>query len=79
MSEIQLRPATKENAETAADHICVSYDWRLFLIKEYYLHLRPEDYEFIQFLEGVMIYENNGRYYIINHQTDVTPLPIPVK
>ncbi len=65
--------------ETAVSHICVSHDWHLFLIKEVYLHLRPEDHEFIQFLEGVVIYAENGRYYIINHQTDAQLLPIPPK
>ena len=64
--------------ETAVSHICVSHDWHLFLIKAYYLHLRPEDHEFIQFLEGVVIYEENGRYYIINHQTGAQLLPISV-
>ncbi len=67
------------DGETAVSHICVSHDWHLFLIKEYYLHLRPEDHEFIQFLEGVVIYEQDGRYYITNHQTDAIPLPVPVK
>ena len=66
--------------ETAVSTICVSHDFHLFLIKEVYLHLRPEDHEFIQFLEGVVIYEENGRYYIINHQTGAQLLPIiPIK
>lgn len=63
---------------TAVSHICVSHDWHLFLIKEQYLHLRSEDHEFIQFLEGMVIYEKNGRYYIINHQTGAQQLPIIV-
>lgn len=61
--------------QTAVSNICVSHDWHLFLIKEYYLHLRPEDHEFVQFLEGFVIYEQNGRYYIINHQTGAKLLP----
>jgi len=62
--------------ETGVSTICISHDWHLFLIKEYYLHLRPEDHEYIQFLEGVVIYEKNDRYYIINHQTGAQLLPI---
>lgn len=60
----------------SAGNICVSHDINLFLIKEYYLGLHPEDHEYIQFLEGVVIYERRGEFYIINHQTDARKLPI---
>ena len=56
-------------------NICVSHDINLFLIKEYYLGLRPEDHEYIQFLEGVIVYEQGGEQYIINHQTGAKKLP----
>jgi broad specificity phosphatase PhoE len=58
-------------------NICISHDNSLFLIKEYYLGLRPEDYEYIQFLEGVILYEWDGAYYIANHQTAAKRLPFP--
>ncbi len=61
----------------AYGNICISHDINLFLIKEYYLGLRPEDNEFIQFLEGVIIYKQNGGYYITNHQTEAKRLPFP--
>jgi len=57
-------------------NICVSHDTNLFLIKEYYLGLRPEDYEYIQFLEGVIVYEQAGDFYIVNHQTESRKLPV---
>jgi len=59
---------------SAGGNICISHDINLFLIKEYYLGLRPEDNEYIQFLEGVILYEWDGRYYIINHQTEAKML-----
>ncbi|HEY54417.1 MAG TPA: histidine phosphatase family protein [Caldilineae bacterium] len=59
----------------AGGNICISHDINLFLIKEYYLGLRPEDNEYIQFLEGVILYEWDGRYYIVNHQTEAKLLP----
>ena len=57
-------------------NICVSHDINLFLIKEYYLGLRPEDHEYIQFLEGVIVYERDGERYIVNHQTGAKKLPV---
>jgi len=59
-----------------AGNICVSHDINLFLIKNYYLGLRPEDHEYIQFLEGVVIYEQDGEYYIVNHQAGAKKLPL---
>jgi broad specificity phosphatase PhoE len=54
----------------SAGSICVSHDINLFLIKEYYLGLQPEDHEYVQFLEGVIVYEKDGSTYIINHQSE---------
>jgi broad specificity phosphatase PhoE len=61
---------------TPGGNICVSHDINLFLIKEYYLGLRPEDHEYIQFLEGVIVYERDGEQYIVNHQTGAKKLPV---
>lgn len=33
----------------AHGNICISHDWNLFLLKEYYLGLRPEEYENIEY------------------------------
>jgi broad specificity phosphatase PhoE len=62
--------------EPMVGNICISHDWNLFLIKEYFLGLRPEDNEYIQYLEGVIIYKQNGGYYITNHQTEATKLAL---
>ena len=61
---------------SATGNICISHDWNLFLIKEFYLGIRPEDHDYIQYLEGVVIYEQNGRYYITNHQTKAKQISI---
>lgn len=57
-------------------NICISHDWNLFLIKEFYLGLKPEDNEYIQFLEGVIIYEMHDAFYIINHQSEAKMLKL---
>jgi hypothetical protein len=54
----------------------ISHDWNLFLIKEFYLGLKPEDNEYIQFLEGVIIYEMHDAFYIINHQSEAKMLKL---
>lgn len=63
--------------EPGVGNICISHDWNLFLIKEYFLGLRHEENGYIQYLEGVIIYKKNGSYFISNHQTDAKRLPIP--
>jgi broad specificity phosphatase PhoE len=45
--------------EPGVGNICISHDWNLFLIKEQLLGLRPEDHEYIQYLEGVVIYKQD--------------------
>ncbi len=48
--------------------LCVSHDWNLFAIKEYALGLRHEDYGGIGYLESILLFEQNGKQYITNHQ-----------
>ena len=67
-----------QEPSTPGGNICISHDWNLFLIKEYYLGLKPEENEYIQFLEGVIIYKLNDDFYITNHQSEATLLPSPV-
>lgn len=62
--------------EPAIGNICISHDWNLFLIKEFFLGLRPEDNDYIQYLEGVVIYRFNDNYYIVNHQSEAMKLPV---
>lgn len=59
----------KEPSEFAGN-ICITHDWHLILLKEYYLGQRAEEYGNIEYLEGVIIYKWNGSYHIINHQSE---------
>lgn len=61
----------------AKGNICISHDWSLFLLKEYYLGLRPEDTGNIEYLEGVIIYKWKNNYHITHHQSESKLLKIP--
>jgi len=65
--------------ETAEDTvtICVTHDWHLVLLKEYYLGQKAEDYGVIEYLEGLIIYNLNENYQIIDHEGKVNILNIP--
>lgn len=60
-----------------AGNICVTHDWHLVLLKEYYLEQRAEEYGNIEYLEGVIIYKWNDRYHIISHQSEARLLKVP--
>lgn len=60
-----------------AGNICVTHDWHLVLLKEYYLEQRAEDYGNIDYLEGVIVYRWNDNYHILNHQSEAKTLIIP--
>lgn len=48
--------------------ICITHDWNMYLMKEFGLGLDHETYGKIDYLEGVVIFENSGDLYITNHQ-----------
>ncbi|MCP4751581.1 MAG: hypothetical protein GY866_11855 [Proteobacteria bacterium] len=57
-------------------NICITHDVNLYLIKEYYLQQRPEDYP-VAYLEGVIVFKRNNEYYMVDHQTDPKLLKTP--
>ncbi|MCG8564712.1 MAG: histidine phosphatase family protein [Desulfobacterales bacterium] len=50
--------------------LCVSHDWNLFPLKEFKLGLKHETAGDVGYLEGVVIFEEDGKIYITNHQSD---------
>ena len=57
--------------------ICITHDWHLVLLKEQFLGQRAEEYGIIDFLEGVIIYQWNDSFYIMNHQGEARVLKVP--
>jgi broad specificity phosphatase PhoE len=49
-------------------NLAISHDWHLYLVKEQIMGLKHEDVGRVDYLEGVAIYRQDGRTYIMNHQ-----------
>jgi len=54
--------------ETHID-VHVTHDWNLYLLKELYLGLPLEKVGGVTYLEGIILYEDGGEFYVTNHQT----------
>lgn len=65
----------KEISDNSID-IFISHDWNMFLLKEFGTGLKHEDFGKIEYLEGLVIFEQNGNIYITNHQTEPVQLKI---
>ena len=67
--------------EMPANHIdiLVSHDWSLYLFKEYCLGLIQEDVGRVEYLEGAIVYREDGELYATNHQTEPKVLEMPAE
>lgn len=50
--------------------VSVTHDWNMYLLKEYGLGLPHEQFGKVDYLEGVVIFSQNEKTYIANHQKD---------
>ncbi len=57
-------------------NISVTHDWSIYLLKEYYLGLKHEEFGKVEYLEGLAFYKENGKVYVVNHQSDPKELNI---
>ena len=48
-------------------HICVSHDQNLYLMNHYFLEICPEKHPKIGFMDGVVVYEKDGKLYITSN------------
>lgn len=63
----------KEISENSID-IFISHDWNMFLLKEFGTGLKHEEFGKIKYLEGLVLFEQNGEIFITHHQTKPIPL-----
>jgi len=70
--------AKEKLTESLEDHIdiFVSHDWNLYLVKEILLGLKHEDYGKVEYMEGVVLYSQNGDIYITHHQAEPRKLEL---
>ena len=54
--------------------LCVSHDWNLFPLKEFYLGLRHEEVGDVGYLEGVIFFEKDGRTFVTHYQGEARAL-----
>ena len=54
--------------------LCVSHDWNLFPLKEFYLGLKHEEAGDVGYLEGVIFFEKEGSHFITHYQGKPTAL-----
>lgn len=54
--------------------VSVTHDWNIYLLKEYGLGLPHETFGKIEYLEGVVVFEEKGKLYVAGHQKDPVPL-----
>ncbi|OGR40646.1 MAG: histidine phosphatase family protein [Desulfobacula sp. RIFOXYB2_FULL_45_6] len=54
--------------------ISVTHDWNIYPVKEFKLGLRHEDCGGVGYLESILVFEKNNRYYITCYQTDPVEL-----
>lgn len=50
--------------------VCVSHDWNIFSLKEFKMGLQHETSGDVGYLDGVVFFEKEDRYYITNYQSD---------
>ncbi|MBA3012173.1 MAG: histidine phosphatase family protein [Proteobacteria bacterium] len=54
--------------------VCVSHDWNIFPLKEFKLKLPHETKGDVGYLDGVIFYEDCGRYFVTSFQSDPQPV-----
>ncbi len=50
--------------------LCISHDWSIFPIKEFKMNLKHETSGDIGYLDGLVFFEKESKYYITNYQSD---------
>ncbi len=50
--------------------LCISHDWSIFPIKEFKMNLKHETSGDIGYLDGLIFFEKDSKYYITNYQSD---------
>jgi len=50
--------------------LCISHDWSIFPIKEFKMNLKHETSGDVGYLDGLIFFEKDNKYYITNYQSD---------
>lgn len=69
-SKVDFLKTKLEQSKPGEIYLGVTHDWNLYLIKEHFLSLRHEDVGEARFLEGIVLYRQDDRLFLLNHQSD---------
>jgi broad specificity phosphatase PhoE len=50
--------------------LCISHDWSIFTVKEFKMNLKHETSGDVGYLDGLIFFEKDNKYYITNYQSD---------
>ncbi len=50
--------------------LCIAHDWSIFPIKEFKMNLKHETSGDVGYLDGLIFFEKDNKYYITNYQSD---------
>ncbi len=50
--------------------LCISHDWSIFSIKEFKMNLKHETAGDVGYLDALVFFEKDNKYYITNYQTE---------
>ena len=64
------------SSNTDCGHICVSHDQNLYLLNHYFLEICPEKHPSIDYMEGVVVFEKDGKLCIASNYCDTKPLEL---
>lgn len=62
-----------DQIESLGEHcmsICVSHDWNIYPIKEFKMALPHETYGDVGYLDGIVFFRKQGKYYLTSFQSD---------
>ncbi len=65
---INMLESKLENLPENHINLGISHDWNLYLVKEYIMGLKHEDVGRVAYLEGLIVYREQGKTYVVNHQ-----------
>ncbi|WP_408622811.1 histidine phosphatase family protein [Desulfosudis oleivorans] len=65
---------TGSTGEKTVD-ICITHDWNLFVAREYLLGLAHDAHGDVAYLDGVVVFEEKGKRYIVSPDNDPAVLP----
>ena len=73
-SALKIFRFMRNNLTSNKINFMVSHDWNLYIVQEYFLKLSYNDVNRVEFLDGFILYEADGKLFIMNKKGFVRAL-----